>query len=426
MFSKLEEAGFLRNQIALDRYFKISSAAAGIRKNELRRRKSTIFWVLLLLLKATQDHSLSLRLLRLDCIMHITMTSECLHVQERISQVKTTKLGKTKLVVSRVGMGGIPIVHPPFDEAVRVLQHGFDLGINFVDTAFAYGESEERVGKAVSGNREQIVIGTKSTARDRKTAAEHIEKSLQRLGTRYVDLWQLHGINNLEEYHKALGPDGAIEAGREALKKGTIHHIGISTHIPQVALEAIVSGVFEVIQYPFNFVNNDAENDLVTMAKEHDVGFIAMKPFAGGRLKDPKLALKYLLQFDNVVPDPGVKRIEEIDEIVAIVNGSWKLTEEDRLKMEETRSGLGTKFCQYCGYCLPCPQQIDIPVLMNALSIGSYAESFVQNIARNVELARNCLQCGECERKCPFQLPIRDTIAKSIKMYDDWRRVKLG
>lgn len=334
--------------------------------------------------------------------------------------MRTTRLGKTGLVVSRVGMGGIPIVHPPLDEAIKVLRSGLDLGINFIDTAFAYGDSEERIGKAVSGRREQVVIATKSTARDRKTAAEHIEKSLQRLGTDHVDLWQLHGVNNLEEYHKALGSDGAMQAAQEALKRGKVCHIGVSTHTPEVAREVIISGVFETVQYPFNFVNNDAANDLVSLAKKHDVGFIAMKPFAGGRLKDARLALKYLLQFDNVVPDPGVKRIEEIEEIVAIINGPWKLTQEDRRKMEETRAGLGTKFCQYCGYCLPCPQQIDIPVLMNTLSIESYAESFVQNIARNVELARNCLQCGECEKKCPFQLPIRDTIAKSIKLYEDW------
>jgi hypothetical protein len=317
-------------------------------------------------------------------------------------------------------MGGIPIVHPPLSEAIKVLRRGVDLGINFIDTAFAYADSEERIGKAINGHREQVVIATKSTARDRKTAAGHIKKSLQRLGTDYVDLWQLHGVNSLEEYRKALGPDGALEAAQEALKKGKIRHIGVSTHTPEVAREVVFSGVFETVQYPFNFVNNDAANELVSLAEKHDVGFIAMKPFAGGRLKDAKLALKYLLQFDNVVPDPGVKRIEEIEEIVAIVNGSWELTQEDRREMEKTRKGLGTKFCQYCGYCLPCPQQIDIPVLMNIQSIDSYAEGFVQNIARNVELARNCVQCGECEKKCPFQLPIRDTIARSIELYEEW------
>jgi len=180
------------------------------------------------------------------------------------------------------------------------------------------------------------VIATKSTARDRRTATEQIEKSLQRLGTEYVDLWQMHGVNNLEEYRKALGPDVVMEAALEALKRGRIRHIGVSTHTPEVAREVIASGVFEVVQYPFDFVHNDAANNLVSLARKHDVGFIAMKPFAGGRLKDARLPLKYLLQSDNVVPDPGVKKIEEVEEIVAIVNGSWNLTYGDRRKIEKT------------------------------------------------------------------------------------------
>lgn len=320
--------------------------------------------------------------------------------------MKTIRLGKTGLEVSRVGIGGIPIVAPSMDEAVRIIQHALDLGINFIDTAFAYGDSEARFGKAIANRRDQVVVATKTPARDKKTATEHLKTSLKRLGTNHIDLWQLHGVNNPEDYEKALGPGGAMEAAQEALKSGKINHIGVSTHTPEIARKVIVSGLFDAVQYPFNFVNNDAKDELVSLAKKNDVGFIAMKPFAGGRLKDAKLALKYLLQFDNVVPDPGVKRIEEVEEIVNIVNGSWKLTREDQRKMDEIRAKLSTKFCQYCSYCLPCPQQIDIPVLMNALNIENYSESFVRMVARNVDLARNCIQCGACEKECPFQLPI--------------------
>ncbi len=338
--------------------------------------------------------------------------------QEEKREMETVRLGKTGLKVSRIGIGGIPILRPSVDEAVKVVRHAISLGVNFIDTAFAYGDSEERIGKAIIGFRDQLVIATKSTGRDKKTASEHLETSLKRLNTGYVDLWQFHGINTSEDYEKVLKQGGAFEAAQEALETGKIRHIGASSHNLDVARKIVSSGLFETIQFPFNFVNNEAADELVPLAKKNNVGFIAMKPFAGGRLKDAKLAIKYLLQFDNVVPDPGVQRIEDIEEIVSIVTGSWKLSQQDRQKIKDIRAKLGTRFCQYCGYCQPCPQKVDIPALMNACNIESYGEGFLRGVTQAVDGAKNCVQCGECEKKCPYQLPIRKTIAENIKFYE--------
>jgi predicted aldo/keto reductase-like oxidoreductase len=332
--------------------------------------------------------------------------------------MKTIRLGKTGLEVSRIGMGGIPITRPPEDEAIKVIQRALDLGVNFIDTAFAYHGSEERIGKALVGRRYQVIVATKTTGRDKVTALEQLETSLKRLNSRYVDLWQLHGLNTLEDYETILRSGGAMEAAQAALRSGKIRHIGASGHSLNVAIKMVTSGLFEAIQFPFNFVNNEAADELIPLAEEDDVGFIAMKPFAGGRLKDANLVIRYLLQFDNVVPDPGIKKAEEIEEIVRIVNdNSVGLTQAEEQKIQEIRAALGTRFCQWCGYCQPCQQEVDIPWLMNARSYDSYGESFKLGVARAVETAKNCIQCGECEKKCPYGLPIMKTIAENIEFY---------
>ncbi len=240
--------------------------------------------------------------------------------------MKTVRLGKTDLQVSRVGFGGIPIQRLTEAEAIRVVRRCLDLGVTFLDTANAYSTSEERIGKALEGRRDQVVIATKTAARDRDTAREHLELSLKRLQVETIDLWQLHNVSTSEAYEQVLGPGGAMEAARWALDAGMVRHMGITSHSMEVALEAVPSGHFETVQFPFNFVTNEAAEKLLPLAREGDLGFIAMKPLGGGMLSDANLAIKYLLQFEHVVPDPGIERMEEIEEIVAIADGSWDLT----------------------------------------------------------------------------------------------------
>jgi predicted aldo/keto reductase-like oxidoreductase len=330
--------------------------------------------------------------------------------------MKTVRLGKTGLEVSRVGMGGIPLTRPSEKEAVKVIQRALDLGINFIDTAYGYGAgmSEERIGKAITGRREDVIIATKGWA------PEHLEVSLNRLNTDYIDLWQFHGINTFDALEKVAG--SGMKTAQKALKEGTARHIGFSSHSLKVALKAVATDLFETVQFPLNFLSNEAADELVSLAEEHDVGFIAMKPFAGGRIRDARLAIKYLLQFDNVVPDPGVERVEEIEEIVDIVSSrQWGLTPQELKEIEEIRAEIGTRFCRQCQYCMPCPQGVYIcGVLYLQILWGLWPSdwffswSYVKNA---VETAENCIQCGECEEKCPYNLPIREMIVENVEFY---------
>lgn len=334
--------------------------------------------------------------------------------------MKTARLGQTDLQVSRVGFGGIPIQRLTEDEAVRVVQRCLDLGVTFLDTANGYTTSEERIGKAIAGRRDQVILATKSGARDKAGSQEHLELSLKRLNTDYIDLWQFHGISTMETYEQVLGPNGAMETAQKALQEGKIRHIGVTSHSLDMAIKMVPSGHFETMQFPFNFVTNEALGELLPLCQKHDVGFIAMKPFGGGMLGNATLAMKWQLQFDFAIPDPGIERVEEIEEIVKIVEGSWELGPEEQEEIERIQAEVGTRFCRRCQYCLPCPQNINIPMMMN---LPSFGKRFSLELVRSdhfvqiVETAKTCIKCGECEERCPYKLPIRDMLVENIASY---------
>ena len=341
--------------------------------------------------------------------------------------MKTVRLGKSELIVSRVGMGGIPIQRPSFDEAVRVVRRALDLGVTLIDTSRGYGESEERIGKGIAGRRNQVTIATKGGWRSRDMAAEHIDLSLTRLDTDWIDLWQFHGVNTLEGFEGLFGPDGAMEAAQAALRAGKIRHIGLSSHSPDVAKRAVTSSHFETVQFPFNFVGRESGEELAALAREHDVGFIAMKPFGGGILRKADLVIRYLLQFDHVVPIPGVEAEGEIEEIVGIIEqDSHDLTGEDWDEIEAIRERVGTRFCRRCLYCMPCPHGVQTSALMSLPVLWElwppeivFSEETPLGVytKRNVDSVENCIQCGECEKKCPYELPIREMIVEHAEMY---------
>jgi len=335
--------------------------------------------------------------------------------------MKTVRLGKTGLQVSRVGFGGIPIQRLSEEDAVRVVRHALDLGVTWIDTANGYTTSEERIGKAIAGRRDQLVIATKTGARDRDGAMEHLELSLKRLQTDYIDLWQFHGVSSFEHLDRVLGPGGAMEAALAAQAAGKVRHIGITSHSMEVALKAVPTGHFETLQFPFNYITHEPAQELVPLCRKHDLGFIAMKPFGGGLLDKANISIKYLLQFEGVVPDPGIETEAEIKEIVAIVNGPWEMTAADKAELEQVRAELGTRFCRRCQYCLPCPQDVQIPSVLNTRSFWKRfpRERFLGGgIKGMVDSARNCIECGECEEKCPYQLPIIEMLQENVAFYD--------
>jgi uncharacterized protein len=306
-------------------------------------------------------------------------------------------------------------------DAIDLVRYAIDLGITFFDTANSYTSSkttsEELIGKGVAGHRDKVVIATKSSAGTMKGAQKHIELSLKRLGTNYIDIWQFHGVNDDKTYKRIMAKDGAMVAAKEALETGTIRHVGFSSHAIDTALKMVQSGNFETVQFPLNFVNNDAVDKLIPLAKKMDVGFIAMKPFAGGHLRHADIAIKYLLQFDNVLPDPGVQRFYEVKQIVDVVKGPWKLTAPDEKRIQEKRSELGTGFCRWCEYCMPCPNGVTISWIMNTRLVPSYGDRYYNNTAKAIETAKDCVQCGECEMKCPYNLPIMKTITENVEFF---------
>jgi len=296
-----------------------------------------------------------------------------------------------------------------------------DLGVTFFDTANGYTTSEERIGKAIQGRRDEVVLATKTGARDKETAEEHLALSLRRMQVEHIDLWQFHNVSEFAAYEQVLGPGGALEAARDAVQAGKVGHIGISSHSMEVALAAVQSGLFETIQFPFNYVTIEAESQLVPLARSQDVGFIAMKPFGGGLLDNAALSIKYLLRFDGVVPDPGVQSVDEIEEIVGIVDGPWALTNEEQSEIERIRGIVDRRFCRRCQYCEPCPQGVRISIVMN---VRSFVARFPQErvatgfVAQAMAGARECIECGECEEKCPYRLPIREMIQENVAYYE--------
>ena len=336
--------------------------------------------------------------------------------------MQTRRLGKTELQVSRIGFGGIPIQRLTEEDAIKVVQRCLDLGVTFLDTANGYTTSEARIGKAIAGRREQVILATKTAARDKATALEHLELSLKQLQTEYIDLWQFHNLSTEAAYEQVLGPGGAMEAAQEALASGKIRHLGVTSHSLDLAIKMTPTGHFETVQVPLNFVTNEALTELLPLARQHDVGFIAMKPLAGGLLDNANLAIKWLLQFDDVVPDPGIEQVAEIEEIVRIVEGPWELSAEERQEIDHIRTEVGTRFCRRCQYCLPCPQGINITLMMNVRSFMKRfsADWFEKsNFSAVIETARTCIDCGQCEERCPYHLPIREMLSENIAYYEE-------
>jgi len=235
--------------------------------------------------------------------------------------VEKIRLGKTGMMVSRLGFGGIPIQRVSEDKAVAVVKRCLELGITFIDTANVYTTSEERIGKAISGRREGLILATKSTSRTREGVESHLKLSLEHLGVESIDLYQFHGVEDSRNLEMVLDPKGPMGVVEEAKRAGLVKHIGITSHSMDTAKEAVKTDRFETIMHPLNVVAHEAADELLPLAREHDVGFIAMKPLAGGKIDNITLAFKYLFQFPDVVPIPGIGEIREIEEIVQMLEG---------------------------------------------------------------------------------------------------------
>jgi hypothetical protein len=333
------------------------------------------------------------------------------------------RLGRTGLLVTKIGFGGIPIQKVDEASAVGVVKRALDLGVNFFDTANAYTTSEGRIGQAIAGRRrESLVLATKTGARTPDDVKAHLKLSLQRLGVDYIDLYQFHNVSDQASLDAILAPGGPLSVAEEAKKAGMVRHIGVTSHQIDFAKDMVKSDRFETIMFPFNFVTSEAADELLPLAKAHDVGFIAMKPLAGGMLDNAALAFKYLFQFPDVVTIPGIEKVSEIDEIIALAEGTRTLSPAEENEMERFRKELGHNFCHRCNYCQPCISDIPISNVLISKSLFKRQGPALFFASRRgmddaMDKAATCTECGECEERCPYHLPIREMLAEHVKWY---------
>ena len=342
--------------------------------------------------------------------------------------MKKTVLGRTGLEVSVLGMGGIPIMRCDFEEGAAVVRRAFDRGINFFDTANKYNDSELKMGAALKGLRDRVVIASKSLARDKKTMAEHIDLSLERLGTDHIDIYQLHAIVTPEDLDRAMAEDGAYQALAEARAAGKIGFIGLSVHNLDTGKAACRSGKFDTIQIAFNFIETEPAERILAEAAEQNMGLIGMKPLGGGLLRHPKLCFHFLRQYPQVIPVPGFQTIEEADQVIDLYNQPIELTEADREEIAAIKAELGDKFCHRCEYCMPCDQGIKIPKVLHFRSIAARyaADNAVKWAGDLFDSVDDCIGCEICIGRCPYQLPIPDLLKECAELYDRKKKEAVG
>ena len=325
------------------------------------------------------------------------------------------QLGKTGLKISRVGFGGIPIQRITPTEAGVLMQAVAEAGINYIDTAKAYTVSEAYIGEAIAGMRNRFVLATKSMARTKKEMEQDIATSLERLRTDYIDLYQVHNPN-MQQLEAVCAPGGALEALQEAKAAGKIGHIGLTAHSREVFRAGLSMDWVETVMFPYNIVETQGE-DLMAECTRRGVGFIAMKPLAGGAIEDGELAMRFICANPDVtVVIPGMYSPTEVAQNVKAAENAAPLTPTEQAAAQRIRSELGSNFCRRCNYCAPCAVGISIPsVFLFEGYLSRYnLEGWARERYATLQVkAGACIGCGVCETRCPYHLPIRQMMKKS-------------
>jgi predicted aldo/keto reductase-like oxidoreductase len=349
--------------------------------------------------------------------------------------VQKRRLGRTNLQVSVIGFGGIPIIQAMVPKAVEMIKRAYDLGINYFDTARVYGNSEEKYGVALEDVRDKVVIATKTHQRTREDAARSgLKQSLQKLRTDHIDIMLLHGIDDEETLEQAMAAEGSLTAVKEARKEGKVRFIGMSGHRPLVLMKAIRTGEFDMILVPFNVINREATEELFPLAKELDIGVVIMKPFGGASLsfaarelwasRVPEKAefnriisegqaktersLRYILAHDIHTIVPGFSTLEEVESAAKVGEEYTGLTQQEKtdLKYGELPP---SPFCRECGICLPCPDGLNIPLILGLdkyytfHGIAEWSREVYERLNAKID---SCTQCAKCEQICPYKLPV--------------------
>ena len=332
-------------------------------------------------------------------------------------------LGKTGITVNKNGFGALPIQRISHQEAAALLRRAFDNGIDFFDTARVYSDSEEKIGLGLGDVRQKLYIATKTAAETAEAFWKDLHTSLTLLKTDYVDLYQFH---NPAVCPKPGDGSGLYEAMEEAKRQGKIRHIGITNHRLNVAVEAIQSGLYETLQFPFNYLSGPKEMELVTMCKEKNMGFLSMKALSGGLITNSAAAYAFQAKYDTL-PIWGIQRPSELEEVLGYIQNPPEMTAELEAVIEKDRKELAGSFCRGCGYCMPtCPAHIDIAtaarmsLLLRRSPSAGHLSPEGQALMKKVE---DCIHCGQCSAHCPYEL---DTPALLEENYRDYKEVLAG
>ena len=328
-------------------------------------------------------------------------------------------LGKTGLKISRMGFGGIPIQRIDAEGTKALMHRLMEAGVNFIDTARGYTVSEEYLGYALEGIRDQFILATKSMAQTKEAMAADINTSLKNLRTDYIDLYQIHNPS-AAAYEVITAPGGALEALLEAKASGKIGHIGLTTHSADLMAKVMQEEWVETLMFPYNIVETQAE-ELIARCGQKNIGFIDMKPLAGGAIEDATLALRFIAANPNVtVIIPGMAEPEELDQNLAAMADNSPLTDEEWTKIKAIRQDLGTHFCRRCNYCAPCSAGIPISAVFlmegyfSRYGLADWARGRYEALAGH---ASDCIDCGVCETRCPYELPIRQMLKTAAEKF---------
>jgi predicted aldo/keto reductase-like oxidoreductase len=355
------------------------------------------------------------------------------------------RLGRTNLHVSAIGFGGIKLPDVSYEQAAEALNAALDAGINFIDTARAYRDSEDKIGRALGHRRAEFYLATKTLSRDAAGALADLETTLAQLRTEYVDLWQLHSVSTRAEWQTVTSSGGAVEAGQKAIREGKVRHFGITIHRElRVMREAIQSGLFDTIMLAYSVLDQEGvEAEILPLARQHDLGVIIMKPLSGGQLVRPAEqrrpglggadaiiagSLRYCLSNPNVsCVIPGMISAQQVRENAAIADPFTPLTNEEASELRRQIAAMGRDFrygqlCLRCGYCLPCPAEINIPEVMRAMDMKTGYPDELRYLGDELFASLPvkpdaCLDCGQCEERCVAGLPIRERLRNSLTIF---------
>ena len=331
--------------------------------------------------------------------------------------MRTVRLGKTEITSPQNAFGALPVQRVSEEYAVMLLTRAFDAGFTFFDTARAYTDSEKKVGMAFSHMRDKVTIATKTAAQTGDALIKDLETSLRTLKTDYIDIYQLH---NPSFCPRPDDGSGLYEALEKAKAEGKILHIGITAHRPDVAREAVLSGLYETLQFPFCYLATETDTDIVRLCAEQDVGFIAMKGLSGGLLTNSAAAYSWMAQFENVLPIWGIQRESELAEFIAYMKEPPQMTAEVRSVIERDRAELIGNFCRACGYCMPCPVGIEInncARMSQLIRRSPSAQHLTEEARAKMMKIEECVNCGSCKSKCPYGLDTPELLRLNLTDY---------